>query len=43
MHAQQLVDRISHRNGRSTPRPPEPKTTEADIPAPVVQQTLLGL
>ena len=43
MHAQQLVDRISHRNGRSTPRPPEPETTEADITAPVVQQTLLGL
>ena len=47
MYAQQLVDRISHRNGKSRLQPPaadeHPDTTEADDTAQPAQQALLGL
>ena len=47
LYAQQLVDRISHRNGKSRPHPPDADenrdTTETDDPAQPTQQTLLGL
>ena len=43
MHARRLVDRIGHRNGRATPRPPEPETEQTETTAPVVQQTVLAL
>ena len=47
MYAQQMVDRISHGNGKSRRQPPEPNesrdTTDADDPAQPAQQALLGL